>query len=39
VIRFGEVMQSVPQAHGRDLPKGTLHAILRNLGLILRDPE
>jgi mRNA interferase HicA len=39
VIRFGEAMQPVPEAHGRDLPKGTLHAILRNLGLTLRDLE
>jgi mRNA interferase HicA len=39
VIRFGEAMQPVPQTHGRDLHKGTLHAVLRGLGLRLRDLE
>jgi mRNA interferase HicA len=39
MVQYGEVRQAVPQAKGRDLPKGTLRNILRNYGLAARDLE
>ena len=39
MIRYGEVTQPVPQGGGKDLKRGLLHGILRNLGLKLRDLE
>jgi mRNA interferase HicA len=38
-VRLGERWQPIPQAKGRDLASGTLHSILRNLGLSERDLE
>jgi len=39
LVQFGPRRQPVPGAKGRDLASGTLHSILRNLGLSERDLE
>jgi predicted RNA binding protein YcfA (HicA-like mRNA interferase family) len=39
MVQLGDRRQPVPQAQGRDLPGGTLRAILRIFGLRLSDLE
>ncbi len=39
MVKFGTVVQPVPQSGGRDLKRGILHGILRNFRLKLRDLE